>query len=330
MNLVRVTEAAAISSSLYLGRGDKNLADSAAVEVMRFLFDDLDINGTVVIGEGEMDEAPMLYIGERIGHNLEAPDEELLDIAVDPIDGTTNVAKGLGNAISVVAAAPKGTLLHAPDMYMAKMVAGPEAKDVIHMSLPLEINLRRLAKALGKDISELTVSMLDRPRHEHLIKEVRRCGARIKLFNEGDIAGALATCFPDKSVDLMIGEGGAPEGVIAAVGVRSMGGTFQGRLAPKNEEEIKRCHEMGISDIDAILEMDDLVHSDDAMFAATGITNGELLDGVVSVGKNRVKTSSIVLRVKTGTVREVIGIHDLKRKPEYQVEKDTLIDKYFS
>lgn len=329
MNLVRVTEAAAVSSSLFLGRGDKNLADSGAVEAMRYLFDDLGINGTVVIGEGEMDEAPMLYIGERIG-NDEVDEENLLDIAVDPIDGTTNVAKGLGNAISVVAAAPHGALLHAPDMYMEKMVAGPLAKDVVHMSLPLDINLRRLAKALDKDISELTISMLDRPRHEHLMREVRRVGARIKLFNEGDIAGALATCFSNNSVDMMIGSGGAPEGVIAAVGVKAMGGTFQGRLLPKTEEEKKRCEAMGIRDVNAVLELEDLVRSDDAIFAATGITDGDFLDGIVNVASNRVQTQSIVLRVKTGTIRHIQGIHDLRRKPEYTVERSTLMEKYFS
>lgn len=328
MNLARVTEAAAVSSSLFLGRGDKNLADSAAVEAMRNFFDDMSINGIVVIGEGEMDEAPMLFIGERIGKE-DLPESELLDIAVDPIDGTTNVAKGLGNSISVVAAAPHGSLLHAPDMYMDKMVAGPKAKDVIHMSLPLDINIRRLAKALDKEIAELTISMLDRPRHAHLVEEVRRTGARIKLFNEGDIAGALATCFDNNSVDMMIGSGGAPEGVIAAVGVKAMGGTFQGRLLPENEEQLRRCEEMGITDVNKVLELDDLVRSDDAIFAATGITDGDFLDGTVSLGPNRVQTTSIVLRVATGTVRHIIGIHDLKRKPEYAVKKDVLIEKYF-
>lgn len=318
LNLVRVTEAAAISCSQHLGRGDKNMVDAAAVESMRFMFDDLNINGEVVIGEGEMDEAPMLYIGERIGTD-EHP-KEMFDIAVDPVDGTSLVAKGLGNAISVVAAAPKGALLHAPDMYMDKMVTGKRGKDFVSMEWPIDVNLRLLSKALDKDISELTVSILERERHYELIRKIRRLGARIKLFQEGDVAAALATCIEGNDVDLMVGSGGAPEGVIAAVGVKAMGGMFQGRLLPKDEEQIRRCRDMGIEDYDKILEMDDLVNSDDALFAATGVTDGDFLPGVVHIGKYLVRTTSMVLRVKTGTVRVVTATHDLKKKPEFNIE----------
>ncbi|ERJ79791.1 fructose-1,6-bisphosphatase, class II [Peptostreptococcaceae bacterium oral taxon 113 str. W5053] len=315
LNLVRVTEVAAIQSAKFLGRGDKNAVDEAAVEGMREMFDDLDIDGIVVIGEGEMDEAPMLYIGEQIGKAGE--NSVKVDIAVDPVDGTELVAKGLENAIAVVAVAPRGDLFHAPDMYMHKLAAGPKAKDAVHMDLPIEVNLRRLAKALNKEVSELTVSMLDRPRHAELIRRVRATGARIKLFRAGDIAAAIATCYKDSGVDLLIGSGGAPEGVIAAVAIKALGGVFQARLDPHTEEEIRRCKEMGIEDVDRILEISDLVKGEDALFAATGVTDGDLMPGVVNLGNNRVRTSSLVLRVQTGTARKIEAVHILTRKPEY-------------
>lgn len=315
LNLVRVTEVAAIRSATYLGRGDKNAVDAAAVEGMRGMFDDLDIDGTVVIGEGEMDEAPMLYIGEQIGRRQDG--DLPVDIAVDPVDGTELVAKGLENAIAVVAVAPRGMLFHAPDMYMYKIAAGPKAKDAVHMDLPIAVNLRRLAKALDKDVSELTVSVLDRPRHAEIIREIRETGARIKLFAAGDIQAAIAPCMPHSGVDLLIGSGGAPEGVIAAVAIKALGGVFQARLDPHSEEEIARCHEMGIEDLDKILEIEDLVRGDDALFAMTGVTDGDLLKGVVNLGNGRVSTSSMVTRVATGTVRTVDAVHILSRKPEY-------------
>ena len=234
LNLVRVTEAAAIRSSYFLGKGDKNGADGAAVEAMRSMFNELPMEGTVVIGEGEMDEAPMLYIGEVVGNGQEGVAK--VDIAVDPVDGTSLVANGLPNAIAVAACAPAGCLLHAPDMYMDKIAAGPLAVDCIHIDLPIEMNIRRLARALGKEVGEVTVSILNRERHQDIIDRVRKLGARIKLFEAGDIAQAIATCIENSGCDLMVGIGGAPEGVLAAAAIKALGGVFQGRLVPADEE----------------------------------------------------------------------------------------------
>lgn len=321
INLVRVTEAAAILSSTYQGRGDKNGADQAAVDGMRSMLEDLDMDGIVVIGEGEMDEAPMLYIGEKVGRADEA--SEKVDIAVDPVDGTDLVAKGENNAIAVIAAAPRGTLLHAPDMYMDKIAAGPKAVDAVHIDLPIEVNLRRLSKALNKDVSELVVAVLDRPRHEELIKKIRETGARIKLFGAGDIATAISTCMDESNIDLMVGIGGAPEGVIAAAAIKAMGGVFQGRLMPSNEEETKRCSEMGITDLNHVLDIDDLVKGKDCMFAATGVTDGDFLKGVRQLSGGKVKTYSVVMRAETGTIRFIDAIHNLDRKPEYALKAIT-------
>lgn len=315
VNLARVTEAAALGASKHLGRGDKNLADGAAVDSMRKMFDTLDIDGVVVIGEGEMDEAPMLYIGEEVG--LRKADSPKVDIAVDPIDGTTATAKGLANAIAILAIAPRGCLLHAPDMYMDKIAIGPKAKGKVDLDKPMKENLEELSKALNKDVSELTVAMLDRERHGEIIKEVREAGARIKLFSDGDVEAAIAVCFEESGIDLMVGSGGAPEGVIAAAALKCLGGDFQGRLLPETDEELKRCAEMGISDCNLKLNMEDLVKGNEVYFAATGISDGDLLKGVRFGENNIAKTHTMVTRSETGTVRFIEAIHKLDKKPDY-------------
>lgn len=313
LNFVRVTEAAAIKSFYYMGKGDMNAADQAAVDAMHLAFNDLEMDGTVVIGEGEIDNAPMLYIGEKLGKAREGA--EKLDIAVDPVEGTTLVAMGQSNAISVIAAAPNGCLLNAPDMYMEKIACGPEGIDVVHMNLPIEENIKRLAKVKNKDISEIIVTVQDRPRHEELIERIRKFGARVKVFSEGDVNSSIATCFKSSGVDLFVGTGGAPEGVISAVAIKALKGLFQGRLKPVKEEEIDRCKEMGIDDIDKILELNDLVKGDEALFAATGITSGEFLKGVIQYPNNTVKTHSLMLRAETGTIRFIESLHKLDNKP---------------
>ena len=315
LGLVRVTEIAALGSARWMGRGDKNAADQAAVDGMRKMFDTLNIDGVVVIGEGEMDEAPMLYIGEELGKR--GPEDVKVDIAVDPLDGTNSVAKGLPNAISVIAIAERGCLLHAPDMYMDKIAVGPKARGVIDINASVEENLRNIAKALNKDIKEVTVTMLDRERHEGLVKEIRKVGSRIKLFKDGDVAAAIATCFDKTGVDVMMGIGGAPEGVIAAAALKCMGGEFQGRLYPMNEDERERCKTMGICDVGKVLHLDDLVKGDDVFFAATGISDGELLKGVLYLENNIAVTDSVVMRLKTGTIRFVEATHNLSKKPQY-------------
>ncbi|MBO8172036.1 MAG: class II fructose-bisphosphatase [Bacillaceae bacterium] len=309
MELVRVTEAAAISSARWMGLGKKDEADDAATTAMRKEFNHIPMDGTVVIGEGEMDEAPMLYIGEKLGQGC-SPE---VDVAVDPLEGTNIVAKGSWNALSVVAIADKGNLLHAPDMYMDKIAVGPRAVGKIDINAPVTDNLKAVAKALGKDMGDLVVVILDRPRHEKIIEEVRRVGARIKLISDGDVAAALNTAFEDTGVDILLGSGGAPEGVLAAVGLKCLGGEIQGRLLPQSREEFERCKEMGLDDPNRVLTMDDLVSGDDAIFAATGVTDGELLRGVRFDGK-QAATHSLVMRAKTGTVRFVEGTHRLDIK----------------
>lgn len=312
LSLVRVTEIAALVSARYMGRGVKEKADQAAVDGMRAAFDLVNTKGQVVIGEGELDEAPMLYIGEIIGKGMDVE----ADIAVDPLDGTSLVAKGLPNAISVIAMAPKGCLLNAPDTYMKKMAVGPRAKGKINIEASIEENIYNVAKALNKEISDLTVIIQDRERHDELIQEVRRIGARIKLFGEGDVAAAIATAFEDTGVDIMISIGGAPEGVIAASALKCMGGDFQGKLYPMSEAERERCYELGWTDerLEKILTIDDLAKGDDIFFAATGISDGELLKGVVYYGDKLAKTHSIVMRSKTGTIRFVEAHHRLDKK----------------
>ena len=314
LNMARVTEAAALASAKHLGRGDKELADQAAVDGMRKMFDTLNIDGTVVIGEGEIDEAPMLYIGERIG---QGNTDLKVDIAVDPVEGTNAVAKGSANAISVVAIAPEGCLLHAPDMYMDKMAVGPRARGCIDINAPIEDNLKAVAKALNKDISELTVTILERPRHDEVIGKIRAAGARIKLFYDGDVAAAIATCIPESGTDIMLGIGGAPEGVITAAALKCMGGELQAKLMPRNDEEIKRCKDMNVGDVNKVLYMEDLVKGNEVFFSATGISDGDILKGVTYSSENTVKTHSMVTRGETGTIRFIETIHNLDEKPDY-------------
>ncbi|BCU83286.1 fructose-1,6-bisphosphatase [Polycladomyces abyssicola] len=315
MELVRVTEAAAIASGRWMGFGKKDEADEAATSAMRKVFDTIPMRGTVVIGEGEMDEAPMLYIGERLGLGY-LPE---VDVAVDPLEGTNIVAKGLWNALSVVAVANRGDLLHAPDMYMQKIAVGPAAVGKVDIDAPVEDNLKAVAQALGKDMEDLVAVILDRPRHAKLIEEVRRAGARIKLISDGDVAAAINTAFPDTGVDILFGSGGAPEGVLAAVALKCLGGEIQGRLLPENEEQLERCKKMGIEDPNKVLRLDDMVKGDDAIFAATGVTDGELLRGVRYKGTTAT-THSLVMRAKTGTVRFIEAKHRLEKKPNFVVE----------
>ncbi|TLS52926.1 class II fructose-bisphosphatase [Paenibacillus antri] len=311
LELVRVTELAALASAPWMGRGDKDGADGAATEAMRAMFDSVSIKGTVVIGEGEMDEAPMLYIGESVG-NLDGPE---VDVAVDPLEGTEIVAKGLNNALSVIAVANKGQLLHAPDMYMEKLAVGPKLKGKLSIERPLEETLRVAAKELGKSISDLTVMILDRSRHETQIKTLRRVGVRIKFLSDGDVAGAIAPAFEDAGIDLYVGSGGAPEGVLAAAALRCLDGELQGRLMPANAEEFQRCIRMGITDPYKVLTMDDMVGTEDVIFAATGVTPGEILGGVRYFADQRAETQSVVMRARTRTIRYVRSLHYLPNKP---------------
>jgi fructose-1,6-bisphosphatase II len=313
LEVVRVTEAAALASARLMGRGDRNGADRAAVEAMRKAFNDIAIAGEVVIGEGERDEAPMLYIGEKVGR-ARAGDPEI-EIAVDPLEGTNLCATGAPNAISVIAMGGKGTLLRAPDTYMEKIAVGPGARGSIDLARPPRENLRRVADALGKYVEDLTVVILDRPRHEKLVKEVRAAGARIKLIGDGDVAAALNTCFPDTGVDVLMGTGGAPEGVISAAALRCMGGGFQGRLAFRNEEEKRRAKAMDLEDLEKVFEIDELAGGD-VMFAATGVTAGDFLKGVRFTGKGAL-THSVVMRSRTGTLRYIQTEHHFEGKPNY-------------
>ncbi len=313
LELVRVTEAAALAAGRMMGRGDKEGADQKAVDAMRKMFDTVQIDGRVVIGEGEKDEAPMLYIGERVGQEDGIP----VDIAVDPVEGTNLVAKGLPNALSVVAVASRGCLLHAPDIYMDKIAVGREAKGCIDLDASVEDNLTHIAKAKGKDVQDLVVIVLDRPRHEAIIDEVKKAGARIKLISDGDVSAAIATAIPETGVDVLMGTGGAPEGVIAATALKCLEGEMLARLKPKNQSQLKRVEEMGVTKHDKLLKMSDLVHGEDAMFAVTGITDGELLKGVRYEAKREAKTHSLVMRAKTGTLRFIDAIHKLEKKPDY-------------
>lgn len=311
LEIVRVTEAAALAASRWMGTGKKNEADNAATTAMRAMFDSVNFKGTVVIGEGEMDEAPMLYIGERLGAGWGPK----LDVAVDPLEGTSIVAKGLWNGLTVVAVAPEGTLLHAPDMYMEKIAVGPKARGKVHLDASVTENLHAVAKATNKEISDVVACLLDRPRHEAIIEEIRAAGARIKLISDGDVAAAINTCFEHTGVDIMFGSGGAPEGVLAAAAMKCLGGDLQGRLKPENDAEFDRCKKMGLKDPTQILMLDDLVKGDDAIFAATGVTDGELLKGVRFLGSHVATSHSIVMRAKTGTVRFVEARHRLDQKP---------------
>jgi fructose-1,6-bisphosphatase II len=310
MELVRVTEAAALSSARWMGMGNKIEADGAATQSMRDVFDTIPMKGTVVIGEGEMDEAPMLYIGEKLGTGY----GPRVDVAVDPLEGTNIVAAGGWNALAVLAVANHGDLLHAPDMYMEKIAVGPEAVGKIDINAPILDNLLAVAKAKNKELEDLVVTILHRERHKHIIQEIREAGARIKLLEDGDVAGAINTAFEHTGVDIMLGSGGAPEGVLAAVALKCLGGEIQGKLLPQNEAELTRCKNMGIEDVGKVLLLEDFVKGDDAIFAATGVTDGELLKGVQFKGIIGT-TQSVVMRAKSGTVRFVDATHSLKKKP---------------
>lgn len=311
MELVRATEAAAIAAGPWVGAGEKNLADGAAVDAMRYRLSTIHFNGTVVIGEGEKDKAPMLYNGENVGDGS-GPS---LDVAVDPIDGTRLTALGMDNALSVIAVADGGTMFDPSAVfYMEKLVTGPEAAEFVDLRLPVKQNLHLVAKAKGKKVSELTVCVLDRPRHAKLIQEIREAGARTRIILDGDVAGAIAACRENTGVDLMLGTGGTPEGVVAACAIKATGGVIQGRLAPTDEAEREKALAAG-HDLDRVLTTNDLVTSDNCFFAATGITDGKLLRGV-RYNKNVVTTQSLVMRSSSGTVRTVEAEHRLSRLRE--------------
>ncbi|ACZ19245.1 class II fructose-bisphosphatase [Thermanaerovibrio acidaminovorans] len=308
LELVRATEAAAMAAGRWMGRGDKNGADKAAVDAMRYMLNTVHMDGVVVIGEGEKDEAPMLFNGERLGSG-EPPE---VDIAVDPIDGTRLCAEGQPNAVSVVAVAEKGTLYDPRHIfYMDKIATGPEAAHAIDIEAPVEENIRKVAAALHKSVEDVTVVVLDRPRHEDLIRRIRGMKARIRLIRDGDVAGALMTCKDDSGIDLLLGIGGSPEAVISACAIKCVGGNMQCRLWPRNDEEAARCRELGM-DLSRVLTLDDLVASDNVFFAATGVTDGEFLKGVKYQG-DKIKTTSMVMRSKSGTIRYVEAIHQLDK-----------------
>jgi fructose-1,6-bisphosphatase II len=309
LEFVRVTEAAALASGRFMGTGDNDGCDEAAVRAMRELLSTIDIDGTIVIGEGEMDEAPMLYIGEKVGTG-KGP---RVDVAVDPLEGTNVLARGLSRALSVLAVAESQCLLHAPDMYMEKLAVGPRAAGRIDLDAPIGDNLAEVADSLGKNVRDLVVVILDRPRNEALIREVRRAGARIKLIPDGDLSPAVSVAFEDSGVDVLAGIGGAPEGVLAAVALRCAGGEMQARLSPTRPGETARAEAMGIRDVSQKLTMNDLVRGDDVLFAATGVTDGELLRGVRYAGEIA-RTHSLVMRGTTGTVRFIEAIHRLDKK----------------
>ncbi|MFD5457227.1 class II fructose-bisphosphatase [Streptomyces olivaceus] len=312
MELVRVTEAAAMAAGRWVGRGDKNGADGAAVRAMRTLVHTVSMNGVVVIGEGEKDEAPMLFNGERVGDGTGAE----VDNAVDPIDGTTLTANGMTNAIAVLAAAERGSMFDPSAVfYMDKLVTGPEAADFVDINAPVSVNIRRIAKAKRRTPEDVTVVILDRPRHQGLIKEVRDTGARIKLISDGDVAGSILALREGTGIDLLLGIGGTPEGIISACAVKCLGGTIQGKLWPKDDQERQRAVEAG-HDLDRVLTTDDLVAGDNVFFVATGITDGELLRGV-RYRSETATTDSIVMRSKSGTVRRIDSEHRLSKLRAY-------------
>ena len=303
LEFARVVEAAALRSGRLLGRGQKDEADGLAVDAMRQAFDSVRISGTVVIGEGEIDEAPMLYIGEHVGAG--GPE---VDIAVDPIEGTNLIAKGQNGAIAVMAIAEKGGLLHAPDMYMEKICVGPRGAGAIDITKSLTENIQNVAAKMGRKVDEINLVMLDRERHYGLMKEARDVGARIMLISDGDVNPAMDCCIEGSGVHMVVGTGGAPEGVLAAAALKCAGGDMQARLKPGNEEEIRRCHEMGVKDVNQVLTLDDLVRTDDVIFAATAITRGNLLNPI-QYFPGGARTHTIVMRSKTGTVRFLDTIH---------------------
>lgn len=311
LEMVRVTEAAALAAARQMGRGAANTADQVAVDAMRTALNSMPITGRVVIGEGERDEAPMLYIGEEVGKG----DGPAIDIALDPLEGTNSCASGKENSIAVIAIAGQGNFLHAPDTYMWKIAVGPSCRGAVDMKRTATQNLIAIAEAKKCEIADLTVIILNRPRHEELIREVREAGARIRLIEDGDVSAAIATCQAESGVDVLMGSGGAPEGVLAAAALRCLGGDMQGRLMWRSDEEKERAKAMGIEDLGRIYNIEDLARGN-VMFAATGVTNGEFLRGVRFFGGGA-STHSVVMRSETGTVRYIEASHDFKRKPYY-------------
>ena len=309
LDFVKVTESAALAASRWMGKGEREAADRAAVEKMREVLNDMEIRGKIVIGEGERDEAPMLYIGESVGKGGVE-----VDIAVDPVEGTNLVANGLPNSIAVLAVTAKGGLLNAPDTYMNKIAVGPKAAAVVHIDATTAENLQCVANALERPVSDITVVILDRPRHKQLIEEVRASGAKIKLISDGDVDAAIATAIDGTGIHVAMGIGGAPEGVLAAAALRCLGGGFMGRLKPRNDDEARRAKEMGFDRIDKILAMDDLVKTTDVTFVATGITDGDLCRGVRFFG-NGARTHSIIMNSNSRTVRFVETVHRLRAEP---------------
>ncbi|MCC6147209.1 MAG: class II fructose-bisphosphatase [Anaerolineaceae bacterium] len=308
LELVRVTEAAALAAGRYMGRGDKIAADQAAVNAMRLILNTVQMDGIIVIGEGEKDEAPMLFNGERLGTG----DKPEVDIAVDPIDGTRPLAFGRSGSISTVALAPRGTMFNpGPIVYMHKIAVGPQARGAIDINAPVGVNLHNIARAMSVDVDDLVVVILDRPRHEQLIADVRRCGARIRLIHDGDVAGALMTADPDSNIDVLMGIGGTPEGVLAACALRATGGEMQGKLYARDDKDYQAGRDAGY-DFDRVLMIEDLVSSDDVFFAATGLTTGELLKGVTYFADGA-RTESLVMRGLTGTTRRISATHSLKK-----------------
>ncbi|MFG1620422.1 class II fructose-bisphosphatase [Kribbella sp. NPDC049227] len=312
LELVRVTEAAAMAAGRWVGRGDKNGADGAAVNAMRTLIGTVGMNGVVVIGEGEKDNTPMLYNGEQVGSG----DGPECDVAVDPVDGTTLVAKGMANGIAVMAVSARNSMYDPSAVfYMEKLVVGPEAADVVDIRLPVAENIRRVAKAKGSTVDDVTVVVLDRSRHEELATQIRAAGARIKFISDGDVAGAVEAARPDTGLDMLIGIGGTPEGIIAACAMKCLGGLIQGRLWPKDDEERQKAIDAG-HDLDRVLDTDDLVSGDDCFFVATGITEGELLRGV-RYGRSTARTHSLVMRSRSGTIRSIESVHQLSKLRAY-------------
>jgi fructose-1,6-bisphosphatase class II len=310
LEVVRITEAAALSSARFMGRGDEKAADQAAVDAMRKAFNAVAIRGTVVIGEGERDEAPMLYIGEKVGCG--GPE---VDIALDPLEGTTICANGAPNALSVIAIGERGKFLHCPDTYMDKIAVGPAGKGAVDLDKSPTENLRALADAKGTRVEDLTVIILYRPRHEALIEEVRKVGARIKLISDGDVSAAIATTKPETGIDMLLGIGGAPEGVLAAAALRCVGGDMQGRLKPRNQGEVDRAQRMGVKNIARKYSIEELAGGE-VMFAATGVTDGDYLRGVHFFAGGAT-TQSIVMRSKTRTIRVINATHYFDFKPDY-------------
>jgi fructose-1,6-bisphosphatase II len=310
LELVRVTEAAAMAAGRWVGRGDKNGADAVAVNAMRVMISTIGMNGTVVIGEGEKDNAPMLYNGEQVGDGT-GPD---CDVAVDPIDGTTLTAKGMANAVAVMAVSPRGSMYDPSAVfYMEKLVTGPEAADVVDIRKPAAENIRAVARAKGAHTSDVTVVLLDRPRHADLAEEIRATGARIKFIVDGDVAGAISAARPDSGIDLLLGIGGTPEGIIAATAMKCMGGVIQGRLWPQDDAERQKALDAGHNlDPDFVLSTDDLVTGDDCFFVATGITDGDLMRGV-RYRAGGCTTDSLVMRSRSGTIRKITSEHRLEK-----------------